>query len=259
MHYGIIAAGEGSRLRQEGAPCAKPLLDIDGRPMLERLVDIMISDGQAESISLIVNEEMHEVQSYAFGLAGRVSVPMTIVVRSTPSSMHSFKEVAGAILATAASRQDAKGRYIVTTVDTIFRPSALAAYARSWDEAPAGVAGLMGVTSYIDDEKPLYVATGNNMTIKAFEDTPSPDIRYVSGGVYGLDHQALPVLAECLRTGVSRMRNFQRALLTCALTIKAFDMGEVFDVDHLSDLEKANRFARAEDNRKISTNIPDHE
>ncbi len=248
MHYGIIAAGEGSRLRQEGAPCAKPLLDINGQPMLARLANIMIQAGSAESITLIVNEQMQAVQTYAFNMAERVSVPMTVVVRSTPSSMHSFYQVASAILKTAAGQGDTRGRFIVTTVDTIFRPSVLATYARRWEEAPDDVAGVMGVTSFIDDEKPLYVATDNEMNIKAFEDTPSQGAGYVSAGVYGLDSRALTVLSECLRTGVSRMRNFQRALLTASLPLKGFDMGEVFDVDHLSDMEKANRFARMHDN-----------
>lgn len=254
MHYGIIAAGEGSRLQQEGAPCAKPLLDINGRPMLERLVNIMMADGKAESITLIVNEQMQAVQSFAFGLAQRVSVPMTVVVHTTPSSMHSFHEVASAILKTAASQGDTRGRFIVTTVDTIFRPSALSAYARRWSDASADVAGVMGVTSFIDDEKPLYVATDNQMNIRAFEDTPPQKTGYVSAGVYGLDSRALTVLDGCLRTGMSRMRNFQRALLEASLPLKAFDMGEVFDVDHLSDLEKANRFARLHDQPQIPTN-----
>lgn len=254
MHYGIIAAGEGSRLQQEGAPCAKPLLDINGSPMLERLVNIMITDGKAESITLIVNEQMQAVQSFAFELAQRVSVPMTVVVRSTPSSMHSFHEVASAILKTAASQGDTRGRFIVTTVDTIFRPSALSAYAQQWGEAPVDVAGVMGVTSFIDDEKPLYVAVDNQMIINAFEDAPPEDAKYVSAGVYGLDCRALTVLDECLRGGVSRMRNFQRALLTASLPLRAFDMGEVFDVDHLSDLEKANRFARLHDKSENAIN-----
>lgn len=259
MHYGIIAAGEGSRLQREGAPCAKPLLDINGHPMLERLVNIMATDGRAESITLIVNKEMTAVQEYALQLAERITLPMTIVVRSTPSSMHSFHEVAGAILSAAAPYGDPDCRFIVTTVDTIFRPSALAAYAQAWEQAPAQVAGVMGVTSYIDDEKPLYVTTGADMVINAFEDTPAHGSDFISAGVYGLDRRAMTVLDECLRNGVSRMRNFQRALLTASLTLHAFDMGEVFDVDHLSDLEKANRFARKYDKPHNSITIPVNE
>ena len=49
MHYAIIAAGEGSRLVGEGLNVPKPLVDLDGRPMIKRLIDIMMECG-AESL-----------------------------------------------------------------------------------------------------------------------------------------------------------------------------------------------------------------
>lgn len=54
MNYGIIAAGEGSRLQQEGVSLPKPLVEIDGKPMIKRLIDIFISCN-ATTISVIVN------------------------------------------------------------------------------------------------------------------------------------------------------------------------------------------------------------
>ena len=40
MHYGIIAAGEGSRLVQEGVALPKPLVGLNGEPMIGRLINI---------------------------------------------------------------------------------------------------------------------------------------------------------------------------------------------------------------------------
>ncbi|MDY3008013.1 MAG: NDP-sugar synthase, partial [Sodaliphilus sp.] len=34
MNYGIIAAGEGSRLAQEGVAKPKPLVELNGEPMV---------------------------------------------------------------------------------------------------------------------------------------------------------------------------------------------------------------------------------
>ena len=42
MHFGIIAAGEGSRLAKEGVEKSKPLLPICGKPMIGRLIDLYI-------------------------------------------------------------------------------------------------------------------------------------------------------------------------------------------------------------------------
>ena len=45
-----------------------------------------------------------------------------------------------------------------------------------------------------------------------------------------------------MASGVSRMRNYQRALLTAGLKIKAFPFGKIVDVDHAADIETARQF-----------------
>ena len=39
------------------------------------------------------------------------------------------------------------------------------------------------------------------------------------------------------------MRYFQRQLLEAGFRLKAFDMGQVVDVDHISDVERAQKIA----------------
>ncbi|MDE5645177.1 MAG: NDP-sugar synthase, partial [Muribaculaceae bacterium] len=135
-----------------------------------------------------------------------------------------------------------RGRFVLTTVDTIFREDDFRRYVDAFASAPADVDGMMAVTRHIDDEKPLYVETAPDMRITAFRDEPWPEATYISGGIYGLDSRAIDVLDDCLRRGVSRMRNFQRALVGAGLDLKAFDMGDIIDVDHAGDIEKARAF-----------------
>ena len=52
MNYAIIAAGEGSRLQQEGVRLPKPLVRLNGEPMIKRLIDIFLRCN-AESLSVI--------------------------------------------------------------------------------------------------------------------------------------------------------------------------------------------------------------
>lgn len=234
MHYAIIAAGEGSRLVGEGLNVPKPLVDLDGRPMIKRLIDIMIECG-AESLSVIVNEQMTEVRDYLEALT--LPIPFNLVVKSTPSSMHSFYEVSRVFPADAR-------KFVLTTVDTIFRPEDFKAYVDAF-ESNGEADGMMGVTAYIDDEKPLYVDVDPaDMTIRAFKDADYPGSKYISAGIYGLTPKAVDVLCRCLDEGVSRMRNYQRALISSGLTLKAFPFGKVIDVDHLSDIETAKNLLR---------------
>lgn len=236
MNFGIIAAGQGSRLVEEGVSLPKPLVDIDGRPMIGRLIDIFTDCG-AESISVIVNEEMREVQEYLTALAPTLNCGFNLVVKTTPTSMHSFYEL--------SKSMEGRGRYIVTTVDTIFRRDDFKRYAAAFADAPEETDGMMAVTSFIDDEKPLYVATSEDMRITGFLDKPEEGVRFVSGGIYGLGEKALPVLQRCLDEGVGRMRNYQRALVAAGLRLQAYDLGKVMDVDHASDIIKAREFLKS--------------
>lgn len=234
MHYGIIAAGEGSRLRQEGVPYPKPLVPLQGTPMIERLIGIFIAN-HATAVSVIVNQQMTDVQAFLKALAPRLPVPLNVLVQSTPSSMHSLWELSHAFF-----HDDT--RFIVTTVDTIFRPEAFRPYAEALRTLPEGIDGCMAVTPYIDDEKPLYVGYDPSTDIiTQYSDTPLPQMT-VSGGIYGLTRPCLKVLDRCVASGMSRMRNYQRALVADGLRLRAFDIPKIMDIDHASDIAKAQAF-----------------
>lgn len=229
MNYAIIAAGEGSRLAQEGVAKPKPLVDICGEPMIGRLINLFCRCN-AESISIIVNEQMTEVREYIESLS--LDIPLNLVVKTTPSSMHSFFEL---------SRVIPKGRFCLTTVDTIFREQDFRPYIEAM-EADERYDGMMAVTDYIDDEKPLYVQTDDDLNITAFRDERYDGAKYISGGIYALNEKAIDVLADCMERGVARMRNFQRALVDAGLRLRAYQMGKILDVDHAGDIEKAENF-----------------
>lgn len=229
MNYAIIAAGEGSRLAQEGVAKPKPLVDICGEPMIGRLINLFCRCN-AESVSIIVNEQMTEVREYIESLS--LDIPLNLVVKTTPSSMHSFFEL---------SRVIPKGRFCLTTVDTIFREQDFRPYIEAM-EADERYDGMMAVTDYIDDEKPLYVQTDDDLNITAFRDERYDGAKYISGGIYALNEKAIDVLADCMERGVARMRNFQRALVDAGLRLKAYPMGKILDVDHAGDIEKAENF-----------------
>lgn len=230
MNYAIIAAGEGSRLAQEGVALPKPLVNLNGVPMIKRLIDIFMRCN-ATSLSIIVNEEMHQVREYLESLD--IPVPFKLVVKSTPSSMHSFYEV---------SRHFDDGKFCLTTVDTIFHEEEFKKYIDAFEYDTTGADGYMAVTSFIDDEKPLYIDTDSDLNITAFKDAPWEGVKYISGGIYALTPPALRVLEQCMANGVSRMRNYQRALVDAGLNLKAFPFEKIVDVDHAGDIETASAF-----------------
>lgn len=235
MRYAILAAGEGSRLAEEGVVAPKPLVEVNGEKLIDRLLRVFIENGASE-VYIIINSLHPQTETW---LKQRISegVPLKYIVKTTPSSMHSMYELSAML--------DGDEPFVLTTVDTVFHEKEFGDYVSSWERLAAGgrIDGLMGVTDYIDDEKPLYVAVDDNLDILAFLDRDEHP-RYVSGGIYGLKPNALRTLRACIERGESRMRNFQRALLTDGLKLQAWPYTKVLDIDHVGDIVKAEAFLR---------------
>ena len=228
MKFAIIAAGEGSRLAREGVKAPKPLIELQGIPIIERLVMLFASQG-ASSINIIINEQQPDTLQLLKRLQNQY--PIHIVVKDTPSSMHSLH---------ALSHLLRGEKFCLTTVDTIFKEQEFTEYIKAFECSTYD--GLMAVTDFIDDEKPLYVDTDEDLNITAFADSPTAESRYISGGIYGLQDNALDILDECMASGIERMRNFQRSLVAGGMKLKAYPFGKIIDIDHAEDIAKAEQF-----------------
>lgn len=232
MTFAILAAGEGSRLAQEGIELPKPLVRVNGEAMIDRLIRIFRKNG-AEAIYIITNNLTPLTQKHLLQLQA-MDERIHLVVKTTPSSMHSFYEL---------RKLMGNGKFCLTTVDTIFREDEFKQYIHAWEQSQED--GLMAVTDYIDDEKPLYIATNNDLSITGFlDDEPQ---HFISGGIYGLNESSYSVIDKCIAEGQSRMRNFQRQLIKEGLRLKAYPFSKILDVDHACDIEKAEAFLTHKD------------
>lgn len=230
MKFAIISAGEGSRLSQEGIRLPKPLVQLNGTAMIDRLVRIFTANG-ADEIVVIINNEVPLTKTHLAELARTSEVPLRVIVKTTPSSMHSFYELSPYL----------KGdRFCLTTVDTVFREDEFARFIEAFKASDKD--GMMAVTDYIDDEKPLYIGTDAALNITGFYDTPMADTKYISGGIYCLSPRSIETLEACIREGKSRMRNFQRQLVADGLRLEAYPFSKILDVDHADDIQKAEAF-----------------
>lgn len=213
------------------------MVKINGEYIVDRLIRVFMAN-EAKRILIICNDLTEDVSRHLRdikdnGLDGK-TIPLTLIVKSTPSSMHSFHEL---------SKYLGDEPFTLTTVDTIFREGEFAAYVAALKQALAdGYDGLMGLTDFIDDEKPLYVGVDSHMDITGFYDDNALECKYISGGIYGLDGRSISTLNACVERGESRMRNFQRALVKDGCRLKAYPFSKILDIDHATDIEKAEKF-----------------
>ncbi len=226
MKGGIIAAGEGSRFKKAGINIPKPLIKVGDKTLLDWQITTLKSAG-VESIAIIVNEQegdqvLKYIHSKNYGL------PLETIVRSTPSSMHSFLAL-GPLLADS--------RAIICTVDTISIGQEMKDFANFFRTQP-DIELLLAYTDYVDDEKPLRIAIDQKQIVTALG--PDADNSpYVTAGIYGVSPRVFNFEQEVLSLGMHKLRYFLGHLLKNHLISKGYLFNKAIDVDRPSDLEEA--------------------
>ncbi len=226
MKAGIIAAGHGERLRDAGIALPKPLVAIAGRPLIARAIDTARAAG-ATSVACIVNAESNAVRRFLedtdFGVA------IEIVQRTTASSAESF-------LALRPLLEDAP--FLLLTVDSVVAPGAGRALMTGAASHP-DAAGVLGVTTLVDDEKPLWAELdGDDRIVSLGEAARS---HHVTAGVYFLKPVVYSVADARGSSGWSAFRLLLAALLAYGHPLYGHDVGACIDVDRPEDIAAAER------------------
>ena len=133
--------------------------------------------------------------------------------------------------------------FCLTTVDTVFHENEFSAFLEAFREN-RHIDGLMAVTNFVDDEKPLFLDVDEDLRIRDFCDERPPTGKYVSGGIYCLRPAVWRVLDITMQSGMTRMRDFQRQLVRQSLRLKVFPFSKIVDIDHAADIAVAEELVK---------------
>ena len=233
---GIIAAGDGRRLKEKGILLSKPLVTINGIPLIQRIIDISRNNG-ASSISCIINETSKDLE--VFLKAYNNSHPFNLIVKTTESSLHSLYQL----------NKFLSPPFLVSTADTVFLENEFTSFI-NFGLNVNDTDGIIAVTDFIDDEKPLYADIDENGRIINFEDV-NDGYEFVTGGLYLFKKNIQKEINEAVNSGVLRLRNFLRFLIQKGYRFHAYPFSKIIDVDRVTDIEKAEEFLMKNLSEKI--------
>ena len=231
MKAAIIAAGLGERLRAAGITQPKPLVPVAGRPLIDHVLAAIVAADLSE-VACIVNEESCGIEEHC-----RRSWPglrFEFVRRTTPSSMESLFALSGLL---------GQGRFVLLTVDSVFAPPALRALL---DAAAArhDAQAVLAVNSFVDDEKPLWVALGSSGEIRMI----GPQARQsglVTAGFYVFDALIFREIPAARAQHFAALREFLGHLLTSGYRLYGHIVPKTVDVDRPEDIAVAEAFIRS--------------
>lgn len=230
MKAGIIAAGKGERLVRGGISVPKPLISIGGETLIARVIHAA-ANVKVSSVVCIVNDLNPAVANYLRSRSW--PVPLEIVVKTTPSSMESLFSLAPLLH---------EEPFLLFTVDAIFGFKTLKRFlakACALNEAK----GVLALTQYIDDEKPLWVRMNRHHRIAVLGDAARP-CRYVTAGFYYFKPDVFTMTEVARKLSLNALRQFLVLLTESGYSLYGVPVSKTVDVDHPEDIEKAENYLK---------------
>jgi CTP:molybdopterin cytidylyltransferase MocA len=134
MEAVVMAAGEGTRLRPLTERWPKPVLPIDGRPVVATLVRELRAAG-CERVTVVTGYHAEQVEAL-LGDGSGFGVAITYVrqPRADGSADAVRRALAGG----------AEAPVLVAAADTVFAPGTFELFAQEWDGAPGAIAARRG-------------------------------------------------------------------------------------------------------------------
>ena len=224
LRGGVIAAGEGSRLRADGFRDSKPMVQVGGRPLIDHALDRFRAAG-IRKVTVAINEASDDCRRWLERNAGDFDLDM--IVRSTPSSYATFQLVAGRL---------ANAPAVVTTVDSVMPVDDFRHFVRSASGFPE-TAVVLGVTDHVDDENPLWVTL--DPSDGRIRQIGGRDGTHVTAGLYWLPAQRPAEPA----TDFARLREYLGWLVAQRHPVYGVVLPCVFDIDRARDITAAESVA----------------
>lgn len=223
---GILAAGEGSRLRRAGWTVPKPLVPVAGVPLIEAVIRNFLS-ARITSLAIIVNEQARDCVEWV--RSRFPDVDPEFIVKTTGSSLESFLEVAA---------RHRGGRAVISTVDAWCSAADFVRFVEAASRRPPA-ATVLAVTPFVADESPLWVRLDDAGRVTDLGGS-SGDL--VSAGIYLVPEH---VLRLGVPSGLGRLREFLAWLFRTGEPLHGEVIETVVDVDRAEDVALASALALA--------------
>ena len=228
MTGGILAAGRGERLR--GCAELKPLVEIGGRPLIAHVLNAF-AEIDVDEVAIMINEASEEIRSVVE--QHRWPFALRWIVKTTPSSMHSFLHLIETMVEAGAL-----GPFVISTVDTVITPGTLAAFC----DLASGhqSAACLAVNEPADDDNPLWVRTDSDGNVISLGDNARSGL--ATAGLYVVRPNVLAEAESARRDGLMSLRSFLGRLLERGYALATVRISNSVDVDREADIVAAENF-----------------
>jgi len=222
-----MAAGQGTRLRPITERWPKPVLPVDGRPVIATLLRELAGAG-CERVVVVTGHLAEQVEElvgdgYAFELDVRT-------VRQ-PGVLGSADAVRRGLA------RGAEPPCVVVAADTVFTPGDIAAFARTFarSRAAGAMSGRRDPPAVLPQRAPIRIVDGR--VEKPIDDDPANPLG--SAPLWALGPELVPFLDGLVGPPYELNHAYVHAIAT-GLAIAGIEIGKTRDLTHPEDLIREN-------------------
>jgi NDP-sugar pyrophosphorylase family protein len=222
----VMAAGEGSRLRPLTDRWPKPVLPIDGRPVIAHVLR-ELREAECERIAVVTGHLAEQVEELV-GDGAVFGVEIVFVRQPRPDGS-----------ADAVSRALAAGTEIpaiVVAADTLFDPGALALFRREWEASGAvGAIGIRRGQPRSGGKSTIDVDGGRVVRVSGQD----PEREFTPAPLWGLGEAFVAELEDLPGPPYELSDAYERAI-DAGAEVRAILIGGTRDVTSVADLVVEN-------------------
>lgn len=227
MDLAIIGTYENAPIKSRGFSAKKHLMKINGEYLIERTIRIARENG-LDKVFCILDE--HDTVLKECLTNNDYGIPVKLIIQNTTSPMHSLYALAPYLK---------NSRFCVAKTDTIFDEAEFSEYI-DYSLLQGEAAGVLAVSRYADDEKPICIAMDEIDTIIKFSDAKE-GYNWATGGLFVFSDIIFDEIQIALAEGNTNSRDFLKTLIARGYLIKGFAFSKMVDVEHISDIKKVEK------------------
>jgi len=220
MNAVVMAAGEGRRLRPLTDRWPKPVLPIDGRPVIATLLRELAAAG-FPGVTVVTGYLADQIERL---LGDGSGFGVEIGYARQPSPDGSADAVRRALAA------GVEPPLLVVAADTVFTPGDLGRFSSAFSTAGA-------VASRRDDDGPARLELENGRIVRIVDPNPAAPVR--AAPLWAIGQELLPYLEELPGPPFELAVAFQRAI-DAGETVAAVEIGKTRDLTDPLDLVEGN-------------------
>ncbi len=217
MDLVILGSGKSSKIKTQGLTIYKHWVKLNGEYLIERIIRIAYECG-INKVHCIINSNEPELKNFL--LTKTFHIPINLLIDDTQGSTQSLS---------SSTHFLSNEPLCLITSDAAF---SIVEFLRfiNYSKMQEDVDGILAITKYINDEKPLCVAMDEEDTIFKFSDIKD-GYGWAAGGVYYFSPEILKDMNNMLISGLFEIKNFLRYLLTQGYILKGFSFPKIINID----------------------------